>query len=141
MSNFRMDRINKQLQREIALILGKRVKNKQVQDVIITGVDCARDLERAKVFFTALDVSRRKTLLRDLIEIKGVIRSMLGGTMRLRRVPSLEFRIDESADYGSRIDSILDGLSLMPPNVIADYDAAAGGDDDDWDDAEDDSDE
>ena len=65
MSSFRMARINKQLQREIALLLEQRIKNEAVKDAIITGVECSRDLEHARVFFTALSLEKRSPFWRS----------------------------------------------------------------------------
>ena len=112
MSNLRMSRINKQLQRELALIFESRVKKSSVNSIIITGVECSKDLERAKVYFTALEARKRPGILKDLNEIKGAVRGMLGQTIRLRRVPELEFVIDTSEDYGAKIDAILDSLGF-----------------------------
>ena len=108
----RMARINKQLQREISLLLESRIKKEALRDVIITGVECARDLERARVFFTAMDPRRRPALLRELQSVKGALRTLLGQAIKLRQIPALEFVMDESADYGEKIDSILDRLGL-----------------------------
>ena len=107
-----MSRINKQLQRELALIFESRVKKSSVKSIIITGVECSKDLERAKVYFTALEARKRPGILKDLNEIKGAVRGMLGQTIRLRRVPELEFVIDTSEDYGAKIDAILDSLGF-----------------------------
>lgn len=112
MSTLRMSRINKQLQREIALILETKIKKASVKTTIITGVECTKDLEKARVFFTALEAKKRPGILKELNEIKGAVRGLLGQTIRLRRVPDLEFVIDTSEDYGARIDSILDGLGF-----------------------------
>lgn len=115
MPNFRMERINKQLQREIALILESKIKKDAVKEAIITGVDCSRDLERAKVYINALEKHKRPGILKELTLIKGAIRGLLGQSIKLRRVPELEFLIDESEDYGAKIDSILDSLGFSNP--------------------------
>ena len=111
-SNLRMSRINKQLQREIALIIETQIQKESVKGTIITGVECTKDLERAKVFFTALEARKCPGILKDLNEIKGAIRGMLGQSIKLRRVPALEFIIDKSSDYGAKIDKILDSLGF-----------------------------
>lgn len=111
-SNLRMSRINKQLQREIALILESKIKKESVKGTIITGVDCSKDLEKARVYFTALESRKRPGILKELNEIKGAVRGLLGQTIKLRRVPALEFVIDTSEDYGAKIDKILDGLGF-----------------------------
>jgi ribosome-binding factor A len=107
-----MARINKQLQREISLLLEQRVKNDIARNAIITGVDCARDLEFARVYFTTLNAAAREPVLVELQNIKGALRSMLGQILELRHIPALEFVIDRSLDYGERIDGILHNLGL-----------------------------
>ena len=109
-SNLRMSRINKQLQREIALIIETQIQKESVKGTIITGVECTKDLERARVYFTALEARKCPGILKDLNEIKGAIRGMLGQSIKLRRVPAREFIIDKSSDYGAKIDKILDSL-------------------------------
>lgn len=112
MGTFRMARINKQLQREIALLLEHRIKNEAVKDAIITGVECSRDLEHARVFFTAVDPDRRAALQEELQCVKGVLRTLLGQVLTLRHIPALDFVPDRSVDYGERIDGILHRLGL-----------------------------
>ncbi len=107
-----MARINKQLQREIALLLEHRIKNEAVKDAIVTGVECSRDLEHARVFFTALDPARRAPLLEELQSVRGAVRTLLGQVLTLRHVPALEFVPDRSVDYGEKIDGILHRLGL-----------------------------
>ena len=111
-TTLRMSRINKQLQREIALIIETKIKKESIKGTIITGVECTKDLEKARVYFTAMQVHKRPGILKELTEIKGVIRGLLGQTIKLRRVPALEFVIDTSEDYGAKIDKILDSLGF-----------------------------
>jgi ribosome-binding factor A len=107
-----MARINKQLQREISLLLEQRVKSDVARNAIVTGVECARDLEFARVYFTTLDASTREAVLAELQNVKGAIRSMLGQILKLRHIPALEFVIDRSLDYGEHIDGLLHKLGL-----------------------------
>lgn len=125
-NNLRMSRINKQLQRELALIFESQVKKSSMKGIIITGVECTKDLMKARVFFTAMEPRKRPGMLKDLREIAPAVRGMLGQTIRLRRVPELEFVIDTSEDYGARIDAILDSLGFS-----SDYRTGEGGEEDD----------
>ena len=133
--NLRMARINKQLQRELALIFESRIKKAGVKSIIITEVDCTKDLEKARVYFTALEHKKCPGILKDLNEIKGAVRSLLGQSIKLRRVPELEFVIDSSSEYGAKIDRILDSLGLIDHEAKHSgfYD---GGDDNDDEDEE-----
>jgi ribosome-binding factor A len=107
-----MARINKQLQREISLLLEQRVKNDVARNAIVTGVECARDLEFARVYFTTLDSAAREAVLAELQNVKGALRSMLGQILKIRHIPALEFVIDRSLDYGERIDGLLHKLGF-----------------------------
>ncbi|MBR0152132.1 MAG: 30S ribosome-binding factor RbfA [Synergistaceae bacterium] len=111
-SNLRISRINKEIQRELALIFESRIKKNSVRGIIITGVECTKDLERARVYFTALEARKCPGILRELNEIKGAVRGLLGQTLKLRKVPALEFVIDTSSEYGAKIDAILDKLGF-----------------------------
>lgn len=125
-TNLRMSRINKQLQRELALIFESQVKKSSMKGIIITGVECTKDLMKARVYFTAMEPRKRPGMLKDLREIAPAVRSMLGQTIRLRRVPELDFVIDTSEDYGARIDAILDSLGFS-----SNYRTGEGGEEDD----------
>ena len=111
-NNLRISRINKQLQRELALIFETQIKKSSLKGIIITGVECTKDLMKARVYFTALEARKRPGMLKDANEVKSAVRGLLGQTIRLRRVPELEFVIDTSEDYGAKIDAILDGLGF-----------------------------
>ena len=111
-STYRMARINKLLQREISLMLEHRVKNDVARNAVITDVECSRDLELARVYFTTVGASTRDSVLGELRNVKGALRSMLGEVLTLRHIPALEFIVDRSPDYGERIDGILHKLGL-----------------------------
>lgn len=141
MGTFRMARINKQLQREISLLLEQRVKSDVARNAIVTGVECARDLEFARVYFTTLDSSTREAVLAELQNVKGAMRSMLGQILKLRHIPALEFVIDRSLDYGERIDGLLHKLGLDDVKGAKSDERENFEDDDDEDDEYDDEDE
>ena len=111
-STYRMATVNKLLQREISLMLEHRVKNDVARNAVITDVECSRDLELARVYFTTVDAAMRDSVLTELRNIKGALRSMLGQVLTLRHIPALEFTVDTSPDYGERIDGILHKLGL-----------------------------
>ena len=112
MTTFRMQRINKQIQREISLLLEMKVKNETAKRAVITEVDCSRDLEQAKVFFTTVDPEEREAVKKALSSVAGVLRSLLGKQMKLRQVPALESLVDTSEEYGRVMDRLLDSIKI-----------------------------
>jgi ribosome-binding factor A len=108
---FRMERINKELQREIALLLEFELEDDILHEAIITAVECTKDLEYAKVWFTTLDPARKKAVGTALEGVAKRLRKLMGERMRLRTTPQLNFIPDKSSEYGRRIDRILEDLS------------------------------
>jgi len=127
-----MARINKLLQREISLMLEQRVKSDLARNAIITEVECSRDLELARVYFTTVNASTRDAVLADLVNVKGALRSMLGQVLTLRHIPALEFIIDRSAGYGERIDGILYKLGLDAAKTLEEDEDDSGEDEESY---------
>lgn len=122
MTTFRMQRINKQIQREVSLLLELRIKNETAKKAIITAVDCSRDLEHAKVYFTAVDPSEREEVGKALGTVAGALRSQLGKLLTIRQIPALSFILDTSEEYGRSIDVLLDSLKTDEAGRVEDED-------------------
>lgn len=122
MTTFRMQRINKQIQREVSLLLELRIKNETAKKAIITDVDCSRDLEHAKVYFTTVDPSEREEVGKALGTVAGALRSQLGKLLTIRQIPALSFILDTSEEYGRGIDILLDSLKTNDTAIAEDED-------------------
>ncbi|MBI5968356.1 MAG: 30S ribosome-binding factor RbfA, partial [Deltaproteobacteria bacterium] len=74
----------------------------------ITEVEVTDDLRLATVFFSAMgNHPQEEASLHGLQSAAGYIRKKLGKELRLRYVPDLLFKVDDSFDYGSKIDRII----------------------------------
>ncbi|HET6514729.1 MAG TPA: 30S ribosome-binding factor RbfA [Thermodesulfovibrionales bacterium] len=103
----RSQRVGDLLREEIAEIIMKKVKDPRLGFVTVTGVDITDDLKIAKVFVSILKEEERETALSILNSARSFVRSELAKRVRMKSIPSLEFRIDESVEYGGRIDKLL----------------------------------
>ena len=108
MVTFRIERLNREFLRLIAEIMANRLKNDAVRDVMLTNVDCSRDLSHAKVYYTLLDDADAPAVKRELDASAGKIRGFLGREMRLRQIPELHFIIDDSERKAREIDALID---------------------------------
>ena len=69
------------------------------------------DLQLARVFYTTMgDAAARRETAKALERATPFFRRHIGGRLRLRRVPELEFRFDESVAHQDRIEQILRDL-------------------------------
>lgn len=91
---------------EIADILMRKIKDPRIGFVTVTGVDVSDDLRNAKVFVSIYGGSREDTL-KGLESAAPFIRSELGRRMRLRLVPEILFRFDETVERGAHLMDIL----------------------------------
>ena len=113
----RARRVAQQLQREVAMILQREVKDPRIGMVTVSDVEVSGDLQHAKVFVTFLnyaeqdteqsDAQRIETGLKGLTEASGYIRILLGKAMQLRVVPELRFAYDKTLVEGMRISNLV----------------------------------
>ncbi|OCQ50564.1 Ribosome-binding factor A [Photorhabdus australis subsp. thailandensis] len=110
----RTQRVAQEMQKEIAVILQREVKDPRIGMATVSGVEVSRDLAYAKVFVTFLNVLTEehdsdvvKNGIKALGEASGFIRSLLGKSMRLRVVPELTFSYDNSLVEGMRMSNLV----------------------------------
>ena len=109
----RMDRVNEEFKRELGKIIDQDLKNPNITGLIsVTKVKTSSDLKSARVYISILGSKSKKNTLEGLKNATGFIRSELARRVNLRYTPELIFELDETIEYGQRIDSIL--KEIMP---------------------------
>jgi ribosome-binding factor A len=105
----RSRRIAEQIQRELSEILRLELKDPRVGMITLTDVEVSVDQSHAKVFFTLLgEPERIAAATRGLQHAAGFLRSELAHRMKLRVVPQLQFKYDESVERGARLSQLID---------------------------------
>ena len=111
--NPRLGRIDEEYKKELSQIIGYELKNPNVTGLIsVTKVKVTSDLKYAKVYVSVLNSKNIKDTLAGLKKSSGYIRSELAKRVNLRNTPELIFELDDSIEYGAKIDSIL--KEIMP---------------------------
>ncbi|WP_448097987.1 30S ribosome-binding factor RbfA [Luteibacter yeojuensis] len=103
----RTDRVSAELRREIGLLVHAAVRDHALPSVSVSDVEVTRDLDWATVWVTALMPEQSAVAVKALKELAPEFRRALSRSMRLRRVPELKFKYDESVDTGERIERLL----------------------------------
>ncbi|WAH58085.1 30S ribosome-binding factor RbfA [Pseudomonas silvicola] len=107
----RTQRIGDQMQRELAQLIRREVKDPRVGLVTITAVDVSRDVGHAKVFITVMGQDSAediKQTIKVLNSAAGFLRVHLGKEMKLRSVPQLHFHYDESVTRGAQLSALIE---------------------------------
>lgn len=101
-------RIDELLRQEIGDIIARDVDDPRVGFATITKVETAPDLGHAKVWVSVIgQPDERAETVRALGRAMPFVRHQLGSRIRLRRIPELHLRLDETADRGTRLLKLL----------------------------------
>ena len=103
----RSQRVSDLIREEIADIIMNKVKDPRLGFVTVTGAKITEDLKIATIYLSILKEEEKETTLEMLNSAKGFIRAELAKRLRMKFIPSLTFRIDESLEYGVRIEKLL----------------------------------
>lgn len=106
----RSQRVSDLLRQEVADIIMRKVKDPRLGFITVTGVEITDDLKTAHVFISVLKEDEKETAFEILNSAKNFIRSEIAKRIRMKVIPSIDFRTDESISYGNRIDKLLRDL-------------------------------
>ena len=109
----RLGRINEELRKEISNIITFELKDPNITGLIsVTKVKVTPDLKYAKVYVSIINAKNNEKTMQGLKDSSGFIRTQIAKTINLRITPQLVFEIDDSIEYGMKIDSIIKELNI-----------------------------
>ena len=109
----RLEQSGDLLRAELSDLLQREMRDPRVGFVTITHVRVSPDLSTARVYVSSLgDEAAQRDSLAALRHAAGFLRTMLGGRIRLRTVPKLDFRLDSSMAEAEQVQRAL--LRLAP---------------------------
>ncbi|OCH11010.1 30S ribosome-binding factor RbfA [Aliivibrio fischeri] len=105
----RTQRVSQQLQKELAVMLQREVRDSRIGMVTISDVEVSRDLAYAKVFVTFFCVGDQtpESSLAALKEHEPSLRMMLGKRISLRLTPEIRFTYDNTLVEGMRMSNLV----------------------------------
>ena len=105
----RSDRVADQIQRELARLIQQEMGDPRLNLLSVSAVEVTRDLAYATVYVSSLtDKTSHKEILKVLQKANGFLRHELGKAMRLRIVPELKFKYDETIEKGMSMAKLID---------------------------------
>ena len=105
----RSNRIGEEIKKEVVLLIRNGIKDPRVDSLLsITDVEVTRDLSYATIYISRYgSEQQRQDALDGMKAAAGFIRSELSRRLKLRTVPELIFKLDDSLEYGAKIETIL----------------------------------
>jgi len=105
-SSNRTKRIADQIQRDLAELIRREVRDPRVGLVTLSGVEVSPDYAHAKVFFTVIGSSAQEAS-DGLNSVAGHLRHLLFQRLRIHTIPRLHFVHDTSVERGFEIDRLI----------------------------------
>ena len=109
MENTRLQKIGRLLQKELGEIFLLQAKAMPGVLISVSEVRVSADLSIAKAYLSIFPSEKGKEMIKVITENTRAIRYDLGQRIRLqlRKIPELQFFLDESIDYLENIDKLL----------------------------------
>jgi ribosome-binding factor A len=105
----RLRKIEAELQRVLAELIAREVKDPRVGNVTVTGVRLAADMGAARVYFTPFASKHPPAQVQSgLARAAGYLRGEAGRRLGLRHAPRLEFVLDDTAEKAARLTGLID---------------------------------
>ncbi|NLW04660.1 MAG: 30S ribosome-binding factor RbfA [Pseudomonadaceae bacterium] len=109
----RLDRIGDQMQRELAVMIQREIKDPRLDAMItVSGVKVSKDLGYADIYVTVLGKEDNPEVIAEnmaiLKQAAGFLRGRIGQSIKLRVIPQLRFHYDESVQRGQHLSSLIE---------------------------------
>lgn len=109
MAQYRQQKIERVLIREISEIVHREMKDPRIGFVTFTGADVSPDLRYARIYYSVLGTPEERLEASTALEgAAGFVRTALAGRRLFRFVPEIKFAFDESVERGARISELLE---------------------------------
>ena len=96
------------IQKELAILLQREIKDPRVGMITINEVTVSRDLAYGDVYFTVLPDDHHEESEEILNHAAGFLRSQLAKVLSTRTTPRLRFHYDKTIVEGARISKAID---------------------------------
>ena len=119
----RSERVADAIKKELANLLQNEIKDPRLPEMAsVVAVEVTRDLSLARVYISVLGNDEEKKDCQAAIEsASGFIRREIGKRVRLRKVPELRFKIDDSIERGMRISRLIDETMAGQASDLSDH--------------------
>jgi ribosome-binding factor A len=117
MAGNRPQRVEAQIQRVLAAMLPREVKDPRVGPLTVTQVSLSSDKSVARVYVVpvAQGADAHPEMLDGLRAAAGFLRGEVGRRVGLRHAPRLDFLFDDSFDRVARLESLLAEVRQKDP--------------------------
>jgi ribosome-binding factor A len=115
MAGHRSERVAQEIRDEVALMIGRELKDPRIGFVTVTRVDLTPDLRFARIYVSVLgDLDQQRKTLAGLKQASGFVKREVGRRLRMRLTPEVQFLYDKGVDATDRVAKLLDEVRAAP---------------------------
>ncbi len=103
-------RVGDLIREEVADIIMHKIRDPRLGFVTVTAVKASDDLKHAQVYVSVLEDAKRVKTHKILKSSAKFIRSELAKRVKIKFIPELIFKLDESIEYGAKIEKMLNKI-------------------------------
>lgn len=110
-----IERVNSEIMKELMSLIRTELKDPRVRDcgmLSIMRVDTTGDLKYSKIHVSIMGHDNPQEVIKGLNASAGFLRNALFNRLKIRAVPTLIFVLDDSIDYGFKIEKILKEINV-----------------------------
>lgn len=103
-------RVGDLIREEVADIIMHKIRDPRLGFVTVTEVKASDDLKHAQVYVSVFEDAKRAKTHKILKSSAKFIRSELAKRVKIKFIPELIFKLDESIEYGAKIEKMLNEI-------------------------------
>ncbi|MBS6195238.1 MAG: 30S ribosome-binding factor RbfA [Clostridiales bacterium] len=106
-------RINGEVLKELSVLIRQEIKDPRIPMMTsVTAVEVAPDLKTCKAYISVMGSEQeKKDAIVGLRSAEGYIRRQLARRLNLRNTPEIQFKLDESIEYGVHMSRLIDEVN------------------------------
>ncbi len=117
---YRQGRLGEEIRKLVGSMLLREIKDPRLSGMVsLSAVDITNDGSYATIYVSVLGMGTKEEQQKEKEDVivafnsaKGLIKREIGKKIKLRHVPELIFKIDESLEYGRHMSEIIDSLGI-----------------------------
>jgi len=116
-SSKKTEQLEKSLKKVINDIIYRKINDPRINFLTITKIQASSDLKHAKIYISIYgDEDHNKKCLEGLKSATKFIRGEIGRQLKVRFVPEIEFKMDESIEYQYKLLKLISEIHQEQPN-------------------------
>lgn len=107
LGKFRIERVNEEIKKVLSSCIQNDIKDPRMTGIItVTRVETSSDFKNAKVYLSIFDKNSEE-IFSILEKSIGKMRKAISQNVKIRFVPEINLKLDDSIEYSFYIDEIL----------------------------------